>query len=85
MRELETKYSTTASPGDGISPVKMSREPLATEGEATPGPDDYNPFEERETQELMREQPRNDGELFPTVPAEPVIESDVDPEFPPLF
>lgn len=35
------------SPGNGITPAPISREPLATEGEATPGPDDYNPYEER--------------------------------------
>ena len=34
------------SPGNGITPIPLSRDPLATEGEATPGPDDENPFEE---------------------------------------
>lgn len=51
-------YSFTNSPGDGITPVKMSPEPLATEGEATPGPDDWNPYEEMEARqeiELVRE------------------------------
>lgn len=33
-------------PGDGITLPSLSGEPLATEGEATPGPDDYNPFED---------------------------------------
>jgi hypothetical protein len=37
------------SPGSGITPMALSRDPLATEGEATPGPDDFNPFEEYET------------------------------------
>lgn len=36
------------SPGNGITEMPLSREPLATEGEATPGPDDYNPYDERE-------------------------------------
>lgn len=34
----------TGSPGDGITPALLSKEPLATEGEATPGPDDENPY-----------------------------------------
>ncbi len=38
------------SPGNGITPIPLSRDPLATEEEATPGPDDYNPFED--TREL---------------------------------
>lgn len=35
-------------PGNGVTPALLSREPLATEGEATPGPDDHNPYLERE-------------------------------------
>lgn len=34
------------SPGNGMTPMSLSRDPLATEGEATPGPDDYNPYED---------------------------------------
>jgi hypothetical protein len=34
------------SPGNGITPMPLSAAPLATEGEATPGPDDYNPYED---------------------------------------
>lgn len=41
----------TGSPGDGITPALLSREPLATEGEATPGPDDWNPYAEMEDQQ----------------------------------
>ncbi len=40
------------SPGNGITPIPLSRDPLATEGEATPGPDDVNPYEENEKREL---------------------------------
>lgn len=36
------------SPGNGITPALISRDPLATEGEATFGPDDFNPYDERE-------------------------------------
>lgn len=46
---IKLPYSGRESPGDGITPALMSREPLATEGEATPGPDDYNPFDEFES------------------------------------
>lgn len=42
------------SPGNGITPVPISREPLATEGEATSGPDDYNPYEDGESGESTR-------------------------------
>lgn len=46
-------FSTTASPGDGITEPAMSEEPLATEGEATPGPDDWNPFDEMADRDAM--------------------------------
>lgn len=38
------------SPGNGTTPMNLSKAPLATEGEATPGPDDYNPYEERDAE-----------------------------------
>lgn len=49
------RYSTRASPGDGVTDAALSREPLATEGEATPGPDDENPFDELEEQQALRD------------------------------
>jgi len=36
------------SPGNGTTEMPLSKNPLATEGEATPGPDDTNPYDERE-------------------------------------
>lgn len=36
------------SPGNGTTAAPLSMEPLATEGEATPGPDDVNPYEAKE-------------------------------------
>lgn len=36
------------SPGNGTTEIPLSSEPLATEGEATPGPDELNPYDERE-------------------------------------
>jgi len=33
------------SPGNGMTIKNLSRGPLATEGEATPGPDHINPYE----------------------------------------
>lgn len=50
----------TGSPGDGITPALLSQEPLATEGEATPGPDDVNPYAQMENR---NEQQRFQGEL----------------------
>jgi hypothetical protein len=50
-REVETHGR---SPGNGMTPIPISREPLATEGEATPGPDDQNPYDEREFAREMR-------------------------------
>lgn len=41
--------SQIGSPGLGISPAKLSAEPLATEGEATRGPDDMVDEREIET------------------------------------
>lgn len=32
----------------GVTDPRMSREPLATEGEVTPGPDDYVPYDDPE-------------------------------------
>ena len=32
----------------GITPVKLTKEPLGTEGEMTPGPDDWNPFDDEQ-------------------------------------
>jgi len=36
------------SPGNGTTGPKLSLLPLATEGEATPGRDDVNPYDRRE-------------------------------------
>lgn len=30
----------------GITPAKLTSEPIGTEGEMTPGPDDVNPYED---------------------------------------
>lgn len=82
MRDLEHLYSTTASPGDGITVAHLSAEPLATEGEATPGPDDENPFESVQEQGMVdKQRPDADDELFSMVPADPVVEFD-DPDLP---
>lgn len=43
--EKDEAISHGRSPGNGITPMPLSAEPLATEGEATPGPDDENPYE----------------------------------------
>jgi hypothetical protein len=51
-------YTGTGSPGDGITEPGLSAEPLATEGEATPGPNDYNPFEEERMQREMNGEKR---------------------------
>ena len=40
------------SPGMGITPIKLSKDPLATEGEATNGPDDTVDFEEIDRADL---------------------------------
>ncbi len=51
------------SPGNGITPAPLSRDPLATEGEATPGPDDHNPYEERENEfEIAKQRSPTEGD-----------------------
>ena len=40
------------SPGMGISPIKLSRDPLATEAEATRGPDDAVDWDEIESADM---------------------------------
>lgn len=62
------------SPGNGITPKALSRNPLATEGEATPGPDDYNPYEEREAQ---RERESMTLEDEPTAGDDPFVFDDL--------
>lgn len=44
--------SEIGSPGLGTTPIKLSAEPLATEGEATEGPDDEVNYEEIERAEF---------------------------------
>ena len=70
------------SPGNGITPTFMSRAPLATEGEATPGPDDWNPFEEREYEEFRQAQTESFDD--PTAGDDPFVFDDIGkaiPEF----
>lgn len=64
------------SPGNGITPAPITKEPLATEGEATPGPDDYNPYED-EQRAATRDVQLN-GE--PTKGDDPFVFDDVDDE-----
>jgi len=55
MRFPHSKHETEThglSPGNGTTEIPLSRAPLATEGEATPGPDDYNPYDERERKQF---------------------------------
>jgi hypothetical protein len=59
----------------GLTYPNITKEPLGTEGELTPGPDDLNPFEDPEAAERIqalqqkRERQRaNKGELVKTVP-----------------
>lgn len=56
----------------GLTIANISSEPLATEGEATPGPDDINPYrseEERQMVDQIRQQAtqRQESELTKTV------------------
>lgn len=64
------------SPADaGIAELKLSRDPLGTEGEMTPGPDSYDPYREIEEREALldfsesveksREQTRKQREMNP--------------------
>jgi hypothetical protein len=61
------------SPGNGTTPIPLSREPLATEGEATPGPDDYNPYDEAEFQRFKDAQSKRD----PTADPDPFVFDDI--------
>lgn len=68
----------------GITIPQFSAEPLATEGEATPGPDDENPFENaRELREQIdleqRRRAHDPNKLTRTVP------QPQDPELPPAL
>lgn len=61
-------------PGNGITCIPLSREPLATEGEATPGPDDYNPHLEREAHAGLEQSTIAED---PTAGADPFVFDDV--------
>lgn len=58
------------SPGNGMTSIPLSRDPIATEGEATPGPDDFNPYDEyefrraRQRQKTMKEDPTEGDDPF---------------------
>jgi len=61
----------------GISIPNFSRDPLATEGEATPGPDDMNPAIDPDAREEIerlkakqREYAKRDDKIVRTVPIE---------------
>jgi hypothetical protein len=60
--------SQIASPGLGVTPVNLSAEPLATEGEATHGPDEEVDWDELESAGLGGvdfPQPELDSRDFP--------------------
>lgn len=61
------------SPGNGVTPAVLSREPLATEGEATPGPDHINPYDD------FRQGPRTLA-ADPTAGDDPYVFDDVGAE-----
>lgn len=65
------------SPGNGITPMPMSRDPLATEGEATAGPDNENPFEQKE-REYGLEEDEIAEQRDPTAGDDPFLFDDVD-------
>lgn len=68
------------SPGNGITPMPLSRDPLATEGEATPGPDDFNPYEEHDRRYGL-EGDEIAEQRDPTAGNDPYTFDDVEPEF----
>lgn len=65
------------SPGNGMTSIPLSRDPIATEGEATPGPDDFNPYDAyelervKQSQKTMKEDPTegDDPYLFDDIGA----------------
>lgn len=61
------------SPGNGITPKRITREPLATEGEATPGPDDYNPYEDYDPRATVESRSKRD----PTRDPDPFVFDDI--------
>lgn len=52
------------SPGNGMTSMPISAEPLATEGEATPGPDDQNPYEDDTPSASLEEAPTRGRDPF---------------------
>lgn len=74
-QDRSTGRPTMMQVNPGITSVNLSRAPLATEGEKSPGPSHINPWrsvEEREIVEelVRRRQERQDDQLFKTVGAD---------------
>jgi hypothetical protein len=45
-RNRQPKETVLGEPTPGITEPRFCRDPLGTEGELTPGPDDYNPYDD---------------------------------------
>lgn len=61
------------SPGNGITPMVLSRDPLATEGEATSGPDTQNPYDDPVVDTRVRD-PSRDPDPFVFDDVGPAVE-----------
>lgn len=77
----------------GIAPVKLTRDPLGTQGELTPGPDELDPSVPEQRAELVDRGFMPDDSAEETAESgfgavdepDPLFETDIEPELPPLF
>lgn len=77
----------------GVAPVKLTQEPLGTQGELTAGPNDLDPSIPEERDELVSrgfmsdDPPEETAErgFGPVGDPEPLFETDTEPELPPLL
>ena len=65
------------SPGNGMTEMRLSDDLLATEGEATPGPDHVNPYEQEDADFEEFEPEERDDEFEPAIGL-----GSFEPEFP---
>jgi hypothetical protein len=95
MNDREKSDRQIDSPGNGMTVMRLSKHPLATEGEATPGADDYNPYEDPDGPDPPTagdvpdfDEPEPQAEFFPSgqpeLPPSPLLDSSewVDPDWP---
>jgi hypothetical protein len=84
-RNREKPDTQIDSPGNGMTVMRLSKFPLATEGEATPGADDYNMFDDPDVDDADLPETAGGIPFLDDVDAEPQTIDPVTPSFRPTL